>query len=470
MYATGARRAAVQSAAIDVTFMRLATIFGICVGAVLGTGGCAQSDDAPGGSQGADGGQGGGGTSGGGASGRGSGGTGGLGGAGGAAGGAGPGAGGSRDGGLDVAGSGSDAGGGGSGGGGASGTGGASGGGSGADAGAAADQMPWTGGGKVCGETTTPIGYSPRTPDVLVAFDHSGSMRMEFGGGGGTRLSVEQAILRDLVMRFQDRIRWGYEEFPINVLFMDCRPGGIKGCCAAPVAVAPDFMNYAAINKAMAPCGMPGPKQCGDIREGTPTADGLRVCREFYAGFKDGIQERYVLLSTDGEPTCGIAGSGSASPCDGAEAQVKMLAAQGVKTIVLGVSDEVSASPCLNRLAVAGGAPRPGGPPHFYPGSDPALLRQYLEEIVRGIAKPSCFIDLDNPPPDPTKVAVFFDMAQVPRDEMRKNGWDFVPGGARPMTKIQIFGSYCTMLEGFEVKDINVRYGCPPCGGTVSCD
>ncbi len=61
-------------------------------------------------------------------------------------------------------------------------------------------------------------------------------------------------------------------------------------------------------------------------------------------------------------------------------------------------------------------------------------------------------------------------MAQVPRDETRKNGWDFVAGGAGPMTRIQIFGSYCTKLEGFGVKDIGVRYGCPPCGGTVSCD
>lgn len=353
------------------------------------------------------------------------------------------------------------------GGGGTGGTGGPAGGNGGAQGGsggaggvpdAGADRsVSWDGGGRGCGEMTTPIPVDPKTPDVLIAFDHSGSMGKSFGTG--TRLSVEQKIVRDLVMAYQDRIRFGYEEFPQNTAMTAC-PGGAP-CCGALVAVPPAFMNFAAIDKAMNPCGGMG-GSCSDSRINTPTPDALRLCREFYKGFSDGIKDRYVLLSTDGEPNC----PSTPEACGASEAQITMLLGDGVKTIVLGVSEEVGASACLEKLAVAGGVPRTGGPPSYYPGKDPETLKKYLEEIISGIAKPSCTITLTSPPPDPSKVAVFFDGAQVPWDPGHADGWDY--GDATHMT-IVVYGSWCKSLEGFKVKNIDVRFGCPPCGGTVTC-
>ncbi len=314
-------------------------------------------------------------------------------------------------------------------------------------------------GSMTCGEMTTAIPFSPKTPDVVIAFDVSGSMSNSFGTG--TRYTTERDIMVPLVNTYQDRIRWGYEEFPRKNCFGSGGACPDKLCatigCAGAVVVQPAFMNAAMVNAHVENKVNPS---CGG-GAGTPTPGALRLIREFYAGFVDGIKERYVLLSTDGEPNqC------NGDECNKSVAEITAMLNQGVKTIVLGVSQDVGASSCLNRMAMAGGVPRPGGPPHYYAGSDPASLKKYLEEIVTGIAKPSCKIDLTSPPPDATKVGVFFDKKQIPWDPARKNGWDYAPGST---TQIIIYGSYCTSLETFAVKDLGVLYGCPPCGGTVGC-
>ncbi len=350
----------------------------------------------------------------------------------------------------------------GGGGAGSGGGGGAGGSGSGPDAGSPSDasglfEVPT----KTCGEQTTPLPYATKTPDVIIAFDRSSSMRDDFGGMG-TRYTVERDILVPLVTMYEFLIRWGYEEFPIK----GTCPGGLK-CCGDAVSVDPAFMNAAAVN-AKINTALEG----SAIQTATPLA--LKYIREFYAGFKDGIKDRYVLLSTDGEPNCSLAGEQAGlmcvagtctGPCYEAENEIKMMAGMGIKTIVLGLA--TGNSNCLNMLAMAGGAVRPGGPPHFYPAGDPGSLRMHLEAIVGGIARPSCIIDLNSPPPNPDLVAVFLDGGQVPRDPTKMNGWEY---SSPSMKQITVYGSYCRKVESFAVRQIGVQYGCPPCGGTVSCD
>ncbi len=306
--------------------------------------------------------------------------------------------------------------------------------------------------GKSCGEQTTPIMFNPKVPDVLIAFDKSSSMHVN-KIGMRSRYEVERDLLVPLVSQYEDLIRWGYEEFPKDTSTEGCPDGPF--CCGTPVIVPPDFLNAMKVNAQI------NISKIG-IRAGTPTASGLEICRKFYDGFVDNVSERYVLLSTDGEPTCG-----TGDECNAPEAQVKMLAAGGVKTVVLGVSEEVQHSDCLNRLALAGGVPRPGGPPHFYPGTNAADLEKYLKEIVAGLAKPPCTIDLASLPPDAQKVAVYFDDKQIPWDPGNSDGWNYDPPGS--FNRIRIYGAHCTNLQTFKVKKIDVIYGCPPCGGTVSC-
>jgi len=336
-------------------------------------------------------------------------------------------------------------------------------------------------GGQTCGTTTTEIPFNPRIPDVIIAFDDSSSMEERFGTG--TRYTTVRDLLTPVVTKYQDRVRWGFERFPAKGM---CRRG-TSGCCGEAVCIGPTLMNAAAVNRAinrMAPeCAAPDepppppPAGCGGFGQpgcpggvtvigGTPTPVALNYVRRFYDGLKDGITDRYVLLSTDGEPNCTHSAAGTGPACTGSVSEIQALLGSGVKTIVLGVSAEVSASACLDRMGQAGGAPRPGGPQAFYPAADPAALEKFLNEIITGIVKPSCTVELKAPPPDATKVAVFFDGKQIPHDPTHMNGWDYEAGSK---TRVVIYGSYCSKVETFEVKQIEVRFGCPPCGGTLGC-
>src|SRR5262245_50120875 len=65
--------------------------------------------------------------------------------------------------------------------GGGGGAGGAGGSGGSSDGGASDRVVSGDLGGKTCGEMTTPIPYDPKTPDVIISFDRSGSMNSAFG-------------------------------------------------------------------------------------------------------------------------------------------------------------------------------------------------------------------------------------------------------------------------------------------------
>jgi len=335
----------------------------------------------------------------------------------------------------------------------------------------------YNGSGMTCGMQTSPVPYTPTIPDVLIVFDRSGSMSGMFGSG--TRYTVEAMILKDLVAKYEDRIRFGFSQFPSKGDSM-----GQSGCSADAVSVGVDFKTSAAIAAAI--------DAAAPVGGSTPTAGALRAARQYYAGLMDGIRDRYVLLSTDGAPSCRVDGSPAGTSCMGttivvqacedAAVETAMLAAAGVKVVTLGVGNQLSSGSgfaglicpgatmfpdCLEKLSSMGGAPRPGGPPSYYVAEDPDQLRKALEDMLTGVVKPSCTIDLTSAPVDPNLVAVFFDSTQIPRDPSHTNGWDWEPGSK---TRINIYGPACNRLQSFAVKVTEVRFGCPPCGGTVSCE
>jgi hypothetical protein len=227
-----------------------------------------------------------------------------------------------------------------------------------------------------------PATPAPGTPEVLIALDRSGSTSRPLSTGGPSRLEVMVTALRDLVRRYEGRVRWGYLEFPMNTYERAC-PGGLA-CCAGGALVAPSPFGFQAIDQVLqtsSRCTPGASGGCGEVRVGTPTWDALRVARELYAAPGDG-RARYVLLATDGEPGC----SSFPNACNASEEEARRLLAAGVRTIVLGVGQDAAASACLGRLALAGGAPRPGGPPHHHAGIEPESLRAYFDHGVLGPA------------------------------------------------------------------------------------
>jgi hypothetical protein len=142
------------------------------------------------------------------------------------------------------------------------------------------------------------------------------------------------------------------------------------------------------------------------------------------------------------------------------------LAADGVKVIVLGIGPGLDGDPggvpgCLDQLAEKGGFPHLEGTSWFFSGADPARLETALQQIFGGVSQPSCSLDLASAPTDPTQVAVFLDGQEIPRDG--DQGWSYAPPD--DSRHIVINGLYCSRIQRFEVGQIDVRVGCPPCTG-----
>lgn len=320
-----------------------------------------------------------------------------------------------------------------------------------------------------CGETHR-LRFTHRPADVLLLFDRSESMITEFGDG--TRYSIEAKILGELVEVYQDKLRFGFQQFPDPA---PCPPGYAAGCCAGAPTVQVGPGAGAAVRAAIA--------AAAPLGGSTPTAEALRRAREYFYWVEDGVTDRYVLLSTDGRPSCDVNGRLAAvdildadgnrkgGACHDALHQVDLLVAAGVKVIVLGVGSGLQDDPggppdCLEELARRGNARRPEDRPAFFSGSDPQRLETSLQQIFGGTIRPACSLLLESTPSDPDRVAVFIDGREVPRN--RNYGWEFeAPDDAR---RLHFYGEYCRRIDRFQIEAIEVRYGCPPCPGDASCE
>jgi hypothetical protein len=321
---------------------------------------------------------------------------------------------------------------------------------------------------------TRQLTFAIRPADVLLLFDRSESMITEFGAG--TRYSVVSTLLGQLVDVYQDKLRFGFQPFP------DSEPcaTGQRGCCAGPPTVPLALSAAPAIRDAISQAAPPGGS--------TPTAGALRRARDYFAALDDGLgapRDRYVLLSTDGRPSCDINGrlaedvldpvdgTRVLGPCRDALDQVDGLVKAGIKVIVLGVGSRLQDEPgglpgCLQELARRGqGADaRPQDRPWFYSGADPDRLESALKTIFAGTVHLPCVVVLGEEPADPEQVAVFVDGHQVPRN--RNYGWDYDSPDDR--RSLHFFGEYCRRIDRFQIGAIEVRYGCPPCPGELTCD
>jgi hypothetical protein len=233
----------------------------------------------------------------------------------------------------------------------------------------------------------------------------------------------------------------------------------------------------------------PALQEAAALEGNTPTAEALRLARRYFLDLNDGVSDRYVLLVTDGRPSCGIDGQLPEPPAPGklgaacvdAAAEVDDLLAAGVRTIVLGIGSEVAPRPagtgalddsteeavtCLSELARRGGTARVDGPPHYYVATQTEALERSLRQIFGASVSRPCALVLSRTPADRNQVQVLFDGRQVPRS--RRDGWDFDPPD--DSKRIGIFGEACRRLDRFQVSRVEVRYGCPPCEDQAGCD
>lgn len=123
-----------------------------------------------------------------------------------------------------------------------------------------------------------------------------------------------------------------------------------------------------------------------------------------------------------------------------------------IRTYVVGLPGSEFYASVLDELAVAGGTGRPTSP-RYIPATSGEELTQTLRRIGANVAL-SCTVQLDDAPPDPTLVNVYF--GNVPVEFDAESGWQWA--GAR---EIQIVGDACERVENGDVLQIQVVAGCP---------
>ena len=192
----------------------------------------------------------------------------------------------------------------------------------------------------------------------------------------------------------------------------------------------------------------------------TPTRAGVTAAAAYMGGLTD-MNPKFILLATDGAPTCHptLPNPGSASDADGAVMAVEAAKTAGFPTFVVGVatSTDVGADMTLSRAAVAGGYPRTVTP-SYYPVTNTADLVTALGEIIGIVATctfqigpaPNAFTNVD-------KIDVFGDQNKILRDATRADGWDYTDTSHNT---IEVFGPTCEAIKSATIRNVTVTFQC----------
>jgi len=237
-----------------------------------------------------------------------------------------------------------------------------------------ADSMP------SCVATTPQAVNLP--PDVLIVLDRSGSMKDRIDGStckGGCGADSKWTQMTNALVAFiptvQTTVNWGLKLFGSSA--------GDGTCDVSVTAdVAPSTMNAVAIQSAIGQA-LPG--------SSTPTTAAVTNAAAYLAGVADG-NPKFILLATDGIPTCGTAQCapgvitmGNQAQCDDANAIAAVTTVhdkQHIPTFVIGIGTAAGGGDAtLTSMAQAGGFPR-AGTPAYYPVESAAELTAAFQAIT----------------------------------------------------------------------------------------
>jgi hypothetical protein len=223
-------------------------------------------------------------------------------------------------------------------------------------------------------------GNAATAPDVLIVLDRSGSMNDGVDGtscaggcGASSKWALLTAELGSVLSSNDTALSWGLELFASN-----------DACGVSGVDVAPQLSNGATIATKLS---------LTSAASSTPTTAAITAAAAYLSKLTDGAR-KYIVLVTDGAPTCGASpcplGSGNmTNECDDANAIAAVKHAYsdlGIPTFVLGVGAAGVAEVTLTQLALEGGAPGAAAP-FYYPVGSAGELSAAFATIV-AIAAP----------------------------------------------------------------------------------
>ena len=274
-------------------------------------------------------------------------------------------------------------------------------------------------------------------PNVLLVVDRSGSMKESTSADSSrSKLRDAKEALYRLLDFGEGRIRFGWMPFPLN---RQCWPGLRTVDCSDESTSAISWRIFLL-----------------SARGGTPTGETLRAVLDYNA-MRDSSRKNFVVLLTDGMPTCPHGDGNQPNEADNLLAlrAVEDLRDQAVGTFVIGLGEDLNTSnpELLNQLARAGGQARSGST-SYYPANNLWELEDALEDIGHQVL--SCTLKLNTPPDSTRWLWVTFDGRPVSRDPAHRSGWDFEPA----LNQVRFFGPTCDRLQSGEVDRIVVKVGC----------
>lgn len=291
---------------------------------------------------------------------------------------------------------------------------------------------------KTCGLDKHQLEYLP--PQIVIVLDRSGSM-LEPAPSGGSRWQVVTSAVDDVVVKTATLTDWGLKFFPTPKL------DGCNVNVGADVPVARDSSaRISALIKSTVAA-------VADGLPATPTGPGIRAAAAYLKQVAS-KNAKYLVLATDGQPSC--PGTGTEAAADAVLA-LQQTAMANIKTYVIGININPKWIAVLNNMADAGGTAR-AGTVKYYPAEAHQDLVATLADIPRKVS--SCVFTLSKAPPSPDDVAVDVGMppTRLGRDAARKNGWEYTDG---TRTAIEIYGSVCESIKTGAVSNVQITFGCP---------
>jgi von Willebrand factor type A domain len=298
---------------------------------------------------------------------------------------------------------------------------------------------------------------TPKNADILLVLDRSASMQdPPLSGGTTSKWNIVVPTLNAVITGTDSSVLWGMKSFPQQVNGVD------ENACVAGSVTNKIDVSIAAMNANAVTGGITSTTPDGN---GTPTGAAINAAVTYLGSLAD-PNPKYILLATDGEPSCaaipGSENTTAAKPY--AITAITNAKTAGFPTFVIGIAASASAGVTLGQMGDAGGevpvnATNPLAP-HFYPASDMTTLTAALDSITGQIS--SCLFPLTTPPPvpnDPTKLGVYLGtaMTKVPPDPGKSNGWAYTDTND---TAVEVYGSWCTMIQAAGAGAVQIKYGC----------
>jgi hypothetical protein len=309
------------------------------------------------------------------------------------------------------------------------------------------------GGSRSCGLQSFDLERKPA--EVLLVLDRSASMKDPPDGATATTPKWDLILpaVKKVIMDTDTSLSWGYKVFPEidNTEHKAC----VAGNTTDNVRVEMGAMNATNVINAI--------NMTTDEGDGTPTADAINTAVNYLKKLTT-TNPKYILLATDGQPSCADTTVDTDGARTLAKSAVMNAAAAGFHTFVVGVATtKASDKEVLNDLADAGLEPRNDPRPladHFYLGTTQAELGTALQVITGSVA--SCIFKLNQPPPvpdNPAKLGVYITgaMTKIPYDGTMMNGWAYTDSTS---TTVQVFGNWCDQIKGAGANKVQIIFGC----------